>query len=94
VRAIWSEEAQNDLVLLWSTVAIDDVSAADRTVDRIDAMADLIAGQPGMGRAREDLARGLRSFAVSSWVLFYRLAGGSIEVVRILHGRRDHGAVF
>jgi toxin ParE1/3/4 len=42
-----------------------------------------------MGRPRDDLAPGLRSFVVSPYVIYFRPAGDTIEVLRVLHGRRD-----
>ena len=42
-----------------------------------------------MGRARDELAPGLRSLVVRQYVLFYRVAPDAVQVVRILHGKRD-----
>jgi len=42
-----------------------------------------------MGREREELQRGLRSFPVGNYVVFYRLIEKGIEVVRVLSGYRD-----
>jgi toxin ParE1/3/4 len=42
-----------------------------------------------MGRSREELRPGLRSHVVEQHVIFYRLIGGDVVIVRVLHGRRD-----
>jgi toxin ParE1/3/4 len=44
---------------------------------------------PGTGRRREDLWPNLRSFIVRPYVVFCRPVGESIEVLRVLHQRRD-----
>jgi toxin ParE1/3/4 len=47
-----------------------------------------------MWRKRDDVAPGLRSVLRHPYVIFYRVNNGSIEVVRVLHGRRNFTAVF
>jgi toxin ParE1/3/4 len=54
----------------------------------------LIATQPMMGRAREELVPGLRSFPFRRYVIFYMPTGDGIDVVGVLHGARDIDAVF
>ena len=44
---------------------------------------------PETGQAREELAAGLRSFPVAPYVVFFRPSADTIEVLRVLHGRRD-----
>jgi toxin ParE1/3/4 len=44
---------------------------------------------PGMGRKRDDLGKGLRSFPVKKYLIFYRQAKDDIEIVRVLHGSRN-----
>jgi len=53
-----------------------------------------LATQPGIGRARDELAESLRSFPVGNYVIFYRATQGGIEVVRVLSGFRDIPNVF
>lgn len=47
-----------------------------------------------MGRARDELKPGLRSFPVKSCVIFYRLENSRIEIVRVVRGARDLKALF
>ncbi|HTO63621.1 MAG TPA: type II toxin-antitoxin system RelE/ParE family toxin [Bradyrhizobium sp.] len=44
---------------------------------------------PLAGRQRADIQRGLRSFPVGSYVIFYVPLPDGIEVVRVMHGRQD-----
>jgi toxin ParE1/3/4 len=81
--------AQNDLLKIWSFIARDNVPLADRWADQIDAGFQSLAGQPGMGRSREELADGLRSFALGRYDVFYVALIDGIDVVRVLHGSRD-----
>jgi toxin ParE1/3/4 len=56
---------------------------------RIDAKLELYALNPQMGTIRDNLARGLRSFSVGAYLLFYQIGAEGIELVRVLHGARD-----
>jgi toxin ParE1/3/4 len=61
--------------------------------DRVYEIAGLLASNPEMGRRRDELEPGLRSFPIGAFVLFYRRrrAGG---IDRILRGTRDIPSLF
>jgi len=48
-----------------------------------------LPGIPFAGRLRSELRAGLRSFPIRSYVLFYRIDGENINLLRVLHGQRD-----
>jgi len=54
----------------------------------------MLAEQPAMGRVREELLHGLRSFPVGRYVIFYLTVPNGIDIVRVLHGSRDVNAIF
>jgi toxin ParE1/3/4 len=83
-----------DILDIWEHIAEDSVVAADRWVDQLDEKFGLLSTQPLMGRAREDLAAGLRSFPFGRYVIFYEPSEAGIDVVRVLHTARDIDAVF
>lgn len=47
-----------------------------------------------MGRARPELATGVRSFPFGRYVIFYAPLDDGIDVVRVLHGARDIDGIF
>ena len=47
-----------------------------------------------MGRRREELAPGLRSFPVGRYLIFYVPLTNGVDIVRVLHGSRDLVALF
>lgn len=81
--------AFEDLVEIWAFIAEDSERQADRFLATIDSKLRLLAHQPHIGRAREELLPGLRSFPVGRYVVFYLPAEGGIDVVRVLHSARD-----
>lgn len=54
----------------------------------------VLAEMPGMGRPRDDLAPGLRTFPLSAYLIIYREVTGGIEVARVLSARRDYRRIF
>jgi toxin ParE1/3/4 len=78
-----------DILDIWDYIAEDDMTAADRWVDDIDAAFSLLATQPMMGRARPELGAELRSFPFGRYIIFYAPLPDGIDVVRVLHSARD-----
>ncbi|MEY4809515.1 type II toxin-antitoxin system RelE/ParE family toxin [Vulcanococcus limneticus] len=86
--------AKADLSDIWQFMAEDSDDQADAFIDLIDQKFQLLAQQSGLGRRREELAEGLRSFPVGRYVIFYLLIPGGVQIVRVLHGARDIEAAF
>lgn len=85
-----AELARNDLAEIHRYIATDSVSAADRLLTRLFHTFGVLATHPELGTTRREYKGGnLRSFAVDNYVIFYRLAGTTIDVARVLHGARD-----
>lgn len=78
-----------DILDVWDHIADDDMAAADRWVDTLDAVFSTLATQPMMGRARPELAPDLRSFPFRRYVIDDAPLSDGIEVVRVLHSARD-----
>ena len=81
--------AAADILEIWDYIAEDSLDEADLWVDRLDEKLGLLATQPSMGRARNELAAGLRSFPFGRYVVFYVPLADGIDVVRVLHSSRD-----
>ena len=86
--------AETDVLEIWDYIADYSLDAADRWVDHLDEQFRMLATQPMMGRARDELAPGVRSFPFGRYVVFYVPLTNGIDVVRVLHGARDIDAVF
>jgi toxin ParE1/3/4 len=89
--------ARTDLDEIWTYLAEQTGSEviADRQIDAITNRFYLIAQHPRLGRAREeDLGVGRRSFRVGDYVIVYRVVGRDVQVLRVVHGRRDLAALF
>jgi toxin ParE1/3/4 len=82
-------QADLDLDSIWDFIANDNPSAADRVLDRIGEVLDMLIRNPLAGRQRPELAPGLRSFPAGNYIVFYLPLDDGIEVVRILSGYLD-----
>lgn len=89
-------EAVDDLTDIWHYVATESGSTdvADRLIDSITDRFGLLASFPQMGRSRDDLRPGLRSFPVGEYLIIYRLAGEDVLILHVTHGRRDIEALL
>jgi toxin ParE1/3/4 len=87
-------QAEADILEIWDYIAEDSVVDADRWLDRLDEKLALWATQPLMGRARDELAPGIRSLALGRYVVFFEPLQDGIDVVRVLHGSRDIDTTF
>lgn len=86
--------AAADILDIWDHIAEDSLDQADRWVDKLDEKFGILATQPLMGRAREELAADLRTFPFGRYVIFYTPVQDGIDVVRVLHSARDVDAAF
>jgi toxin ParE1/3/4 len=92
---VWSAEARTDLADVFDYLDLHASRAiADKKLLDIEAAAKRLAQWPLMGRPRDRLRTGLRSWAVPPHVIFYRLTHTAIEVVRVIDGRRDLDSIL
>lgn len=85
----WHPLAEADATEIWNWIAAESPNAATDMLERFEDVATMLAQYPEAGVERSDLADGLRSFSVAGYVLFYRPGRSGIEIVRIIHSRRD-----
>ncbi len=88
-RAIRRPRARKDLLDIWLYIAIDNETAANVLLKRIEHAMQILALNPESGRRRPDLAPDLRSFPVGNYVVFYLPNADGVEIVRVLHARQD-----
>jgi toxin ParE1/3/4 len=67
---------------------------AQRYREELELAVQQLALSPAMGRKREAIAPGLRSFSVAQHVAFYTQRKDKIIVLRILHPRMNVDEAF
>ena len=89
-RYLVTEPAENDLDDILFYIAADNQAAALSLYERFLRGFENLAQMPNIGRLRNDLADGLRSFPEGGYLIFYRqIDADTIEIIRVLHGARD-----
>ena len=89
LQASLSPAAVRDHEEIWLYVAADKPGAADRLIDALTERCQALARNPHMGRERDELREGLRSFPHGRYVIFYRIGEADVQIVRVLEGERD-----
>ena len=89
-----TRRARQDVLSIWKYIADDDEAAADRFVDLLTRRFAFLGDNPHVGRRREDLRPGYRCFPVGEYLVFYRIAEPGIQILHIVHGRRDITSLF
>lgn len=87
-RIFRSEALRQDLIDIWLYVARDHVGAADALLDSFEDTIDLLGTTPHIGKPEHDLLPDLRSMSVGNYLLYYRVTGGTVELLRVIHGAR------
>jgi toxin ParE1/3/4 len=82
--------AQSDLNEIWAySVSQWDEAQAQAYLMGIDATMKLLAHNPRMGMAINEIRQGYFKFPVALHLLIYRLKTDAIELMRVLHRRMD-----
>jgi len=89
-----------DLIEHYSYIAHDKVEPAERFLQQVEKTFDLIARFPGIGRAwesKQPRLAGVRVYPIPrfrNYLIFYRPIKAGVEILTVLHGARDLGAVL
>jgi toxin ParE1/3/4 len=93
-RVVLTARARADLDDIWLHVALDNLAAADRLIDRIVARCQGLADHPHLGPARPEIAPEARALVIGDYLALYRVDGASAEIVRVVHGARQLRDLF
>jgi plasmid stabilization system protein ParE len=87
---IVSPQANDDIFLIWCYLAERaSVETANRVESKICEAFESLSRNPGKGHKRSDLtSHSVLFFTVYSYMIVYR-SEAPIEIVRVLHGRRN-----
>lgn len=91
-----ASQVEFELDDIWYYVARESgsIEIADRLIDSITDRFFLLANHPYVGRLREDLRPGMRSFPVGQYVIIYRIEDADVLILHVLHSHRDVQRMF
>jgi toxin ParE1/3/4 len=95
LQLVWSPEAADDLLTIWRWGAAHfSADVADAHLRDINHAAQNLIDFPNSGVKRDQIIPNIRSVIVYPTVVFYRIGTHSIEIVRVVDGRRNLAAFF
>ena len=96
-RVVYLPSAQRDLIEAFEYVRKDSPAAAAAWLQRVDKTLGRLAFSPQSGPVPKDpwlAARGYRMIVVGEHLAFYIVLPRSVEVRRVVHGRRRYAFLF
>jgi plasmid stabilization system protein ParE len=87
---VLTQVAKADLLKILEYLDGDNPGAVLKVVDALDDAMQLLADNPGIGHRRPDLTpQDVRFWSVFRYLVIYRPSTKPLEIVRVLHGKRD-----
>jgi len=94
-RCNFTEHATEDLrSIIRYTRQTWGVKQAQLYKQELELSLTRLGERPDMGRKREDIATGVRSFRVADHIAFYASRRGGITILRLLHPSMDVAMAF
>jgi hypothetical protein len=89
-RLVWAPKARQDLPLGSGVTTLDWRRLRSLTACCTKSTRAVgLSQRPFLGRPRTELMSGLRSILVHPYAVIYRITDDAVEIVRVLHERRD-----
>ena len=90
-----TRKAKQDLREIVQHIVLDYPTAAKQWVDGIESVFRLIASQPEIGECWKSLdGEQLRRYSFGRYIIYYRIQGQRVQMIRVLHGARDQGRLI
>jgi len=101
VDLVWTPQAREDLIELYTYIGLDRPSAAERIFNGLRAKVEMIATYPRLGVRRADIRPSTRMLVDGPYLILYETHPDSdegaideVEIVRIVDGRRNLKSLF
>ncbi len=91
----WSVPARNDLKQIHDYIANDSKFYAQNVIQEIVAKTETLTEFPEIGRTVPEISdQNIRELIVFSYRLIYEISTSGIEILAIIHGRRDFNSAW
>ena len=89
-----SARALTDLEEIWIYYSERDQKIADKILKQITEKFSKLLEFPKIGKERNELFLGIRSFPAGKYIIFYQETDSGIEITRVVHSSRDIPQIF
>jgi toxin ParE1/3/4 len=87
-------ERHRDITDIWKYIAQDSINHAVRWRERLHELFVLLAAQPRIGVSTDEIQPDIRRFPFGNYLIYYRITRRGIQIVHVLHGKRDQRRTF
>ena len=101
VDLVWTRQAREDLIEIYTYIGLENPSAAERIFDAIQAKVELLVEYPRIGVRRPDIRPSTRMLIEGPYLILYETHPDNdegpiaqTEIVRIVDGRRNLKNLF
>jgi toxin ParE1/3/4 len=94
MKIVVSDEADNDLMQIFSYLSQQSSQAAEPIAAAIDRCFENLSLFPLSGPLRSSLGQDVRSVVVPPYLIIYAARRDHVTILRVLHGSRDIEAEF
>jgi toxin ParE1/3/4 len=78
---------------LWGSTNAEHLAAARSFAEKLEQLCQLMTLHPEIGQRRNTLQEGIRSLLFQRYVIYYRIRGNCVEVMRVLRASRELDAI-
>jgi toxin ParE1/3/4 len=96
IKILWTPRAEEDLLEIYSFIALDNRGAADRILSQLQSGIEWLSRNPRICQRRPDIAPSARILIRNPYLVLYETHPDSdegpiaaVEIVRIIDGRRN-----
>lgn len=82
LSAIWDSIAEDSGA--WHSAVAVNKAAADTFATRLQHHVEILASNPEVSQARDELLHGLRSSTLDRYALYFRVRSNTLEVLRVM----------
>jgi toxin ParE1/3/4 len=86
---VTSADALHDLAKIQAFISRDNPDRALSFVEELRRHARAVAKNPPANRVRRELGHDIRVVRYRGYLLFYRVVGSDVRLLRVEHGARD-----
>ncbi|NJL09428.1 MAG: type II toxin-antitoxin system RelE/ParE family toxin [Calothrix sp. SM1_7_51] len=72
----------------------NNIEAGEKFFRQFDRRCEQLVSFPNIGRSYGEIRPDLRGLPLDGYIIFYRILGDGIEILRVVNARRDLPAIF
>ncbi len=100
-KLLWTPKARADIKVIYIDIGKEQPKAAERYFERFRDKAELLKEHPRLGERHPEIFRSARMLVEAPYVILYETMPDTddgeihtVEIVRVVDGRRDLSALF